>query len=161
MTRLPDTAPSCMACDLISGAEPPPGGTIHRSAHWVVEHCLGPLGVGTLIVKPIRHVVHLADLEAAEAAELGALLRQAAAAVTELANPEQVYTCLWSHTNRQPVHIHYVVQPVSTELMQQYDAYGPLLQVAMFQSNEMPPLPEVEDFAARAASWFAANVPMQ
>ena len=36
-----------------------------------VEHCIGPLGVGTLIVKPKRHVVHVADLTEPEVAEMG------------------------------------------------------------------------------------------
>lgn len=49
----------------------------------MVEHCVGPLGVGTLIVKPERHVVHVADLTAEEAASMGlsCIGRQA---VTEL-----------------------------------------------------------------------------
>ena len=156
MTHGTESSDACMACDLISGAAPLPGGTIHRTDLWVVEHCVGPLGVGSLIVKPIRHVVHVADLTADEAAELGALLRLTASAITKLANPEQVYTCLWSHANRQPGHIHFVVQPVTIEQMQRFDAYGPLLQVSMFQANEMPPLAEVEAFAARAGAWFKA-----
>jgi diadenosine tetraphosphate (Ap4A) HIT family hydrolase len=148
-----------MACDLISGATPLPGGTIHRTDRWVVEHTVGPLGAGTLIVKPIRHIVHVADLEAEESAELGELLTATASAVTELAHPEQVYVCLWSHANRQPGHIHFVVQPVDAEQMDRFDAYGPALQVAMFVANETPPTSQVEAFASRARSWFTANRP--
>jgi diadenosine tetraphosphate (Ap4A) HIT family hydrolase len=146
-----------MACHLTSGVLPLPGGTIHRTDHWVVEHVVGPLGVGTLIVKPIRHVLHVADLRSEESAELGELLRAAASAITELTDPEQVYVCLWSHANRQPGHIHFVVQPVNDDRMKKFDAYGPALQVAMFQSGEMPPESEVEAFAERAASWFASS----
>jgi diadenosine tetraphosphate (Ap4A) HIT family hydrolase len=125
----------------------------------VVEHCVGPLGVGTLIVKPIRHVTAVAHLLPGEAAALGELLTQTATAVSELTDPEQVYVCLWSHANRRPGHIHFVVQPVTREQMQRFDAYGPALQVAMFESNEAPPTPEVEAFASRAASWFMAHSP--
>ena len=57
----------CIACDLTAGAEDLPGGRIHETTGWVVEHCIGPLGVGTLIVKPKRHVVHVADLTQSEA----------------------------------------------------------------------------------------------
>jgi diadenosine tetraphosphate (Ap4A) HIT family hydrolase len=117
--------------------------------------------VGTLIVKPIRHVTAVADLLPGETAELGELLGQTASAVSELTNPEQVYVCLWSHTNRRPGHVHFVVQPVTTDQMQRFDAYGPALQVAMFESNEALPTPEVEAFAARAASWFTAHSPAQ
>ena len=35
------------------------------------EHCVGPLGVGSLIVKPVRHVLHVADLDDAEVVEMG------------------------------------------------------------------------------------------
>jgi hypothetical protein len=64
-------AERCLACDLYDG----PGGVIHETPHWVVEHCVGPLGPGTLVVKPKRHVVHVADLSSEEADELGPLLR--------------------------------------------------------------------------------------
>jgi len=161
VTLRADDASSCFACDLVSGATPLPGGVIHRTDSWVVEHCVGPLGVGTLIVKPIRHVAHVSELEADETAELGQLLKQAATAVSELTDPEQVYVCLWSHADRRPGHIHFVVQPVTGEQMQRFDAHGPALQVAMFESNEVPPTPAVEAFASRAASWFIANTPAQ
>jgi diadenosine tetraphosphate (Ap4A) HIT family hydrolase len=154
-----DDASSCMACDLVSGAAPLPGGTIHRTDSWVVEHCVGPLGVGTLIVKPIRHITAVADLLPGEAAELGELLTQTATAVSELIEPQQVYVCLWSHANRRAGHIHFVVQPATQEQMERFDAHGPALQVAMFESNETPPIPEVEAFASRAASWFIAHSP--
>jgi hypothetical protein len=47
----------CLACDLTEGRVPLPGGLIHETSRWRVEHCVGPLGVGTLIVKPKRHVL--------------------------------------------------------------------------------------------------------
>lgn len=37
--------------------------------------CVGPLGLGTLIVKPERHVISIADLDDEEATDLGPLLR--------------------------------------------------------------------------------------
>jgi diadenosine tetraphosphate (Ap4A) HIT family hydrolase len=49
-----------------------------------VEHCVGPLGVGTLIAKPKRHVLHVAELTDREAAEMGPLLRATACAVQDL-----------------------------------------------------------------------------
>lgn len=159
MTQRPEKADSCLACELISGATPLPGGTIHRSERWVVEHCVGPLGVGTLIVKPIRHVVHVADLSSDETSELGDLLRKTSIAVSELTEADQVYVCLWSHANRQPVHIHFVVQPVSSEQMERFDAHGPELQATMFRRGEAPSLPDVEAFSTRAASWFDTKAP--
>ncbi|WP_369214609.1 hypothetical protein [Streptomyces flavofungini] len=71
----------CMACGLADGSVPLPGGTLLRTPHWTVEHCVGPLGVGTLLVKPLRHVTGVHELGPAEAAESGPLLTRVAAAV--------------------------------------------------------------------------------
>lgn len=131
----------CLACELIEHPERVPGGRIGTIGHWVIEHCIGPLGVGTVVVKPIRHVIHLADLDPDEAAELGPVLARVARAVTlaslEVGSPPgQVYACLWSHAERQPGHIHFVIQPVGETLMAQHDAHGPELQVRMFRAGE-------------------------
>lgn len=131
----------CVACELIDHPERVPGGRIATLGQWAVEHCIGPLGLATAIVKPLRHVVHVADLDAAEASELGSVLAQVARAVSNASAdlghpPEQVYTCLWSHAGRVPGHIHFVIQPVDAVLMARYDAHGPVLQVRMFEENE-------------------------
>ena len=133
---------------------PLPGGVIHESANWFVEHTVGTLGVGTLILKPKRHVTRVSELTGDEAAELGPLLVRSAAVVDDLVKPEQVYTCLWSHAGGTPVHIHYVVQPATRELMARYHAYGPNLQVAMLDAGDAPPEAEVEAFAERARAAF-------
>jgi len=57
---------------------------------------------------------------------------------------------LWSHAGGVPVHIHFVVQPVTRTLMDSIDDYGPHLQVAMFDAGATPPKGEVERFAERA-----------
>ena len=145
---------SCLACDLASGRVRLPGGQIHRTQHWVVEHTVGPLNVGTLIVKPIRHVVHVADLTPEEASELGPLLEETAGVVSNLTAADQVYVCLWSHADRVPGHIHFVVQPVSTDDMDRFGAYGPALQMAMFEADELPDEFEVVAFARKAAGRF-------
>jgi diadenosine tetraphosphate (Ap4A) HIT family hydrolase len=115
-----------------------------------VEHCVGPLGVGTLVVKPKRHVVHVANLDDREAAELGPLLRRTSAVVAELTAPDQVYVCLWSHAGGVPVHIHFVVQPA-----QKGDLYGPDMQLAMFHAKKKPQRGEVDAFADDARALFA------
>ena len=129
-----------MACDLLRHPERLPGGRIDMGT-WVAEHCVGPLGVGTMVLKPERHVVHLAELEPVEAAELGPALLQLTRAVGLAAaaagdDPSQVYACLWSHADRRPGHIHFVVQPVGRALMERFDAHGPELQLRMFQAAE-------------------------
>ena len=146
-----DDVEGCVACDLSRGRVPVPGGLIHRTQYWLVEHCVGPLGVGTLIVKPDRHVVRVADLDESEAIELGPLLHQTSSIVARLACPEQVYVCLWSHG---PAHIHFVVQPVDRELMERMGVHGPGLQVAMFDSEPAPDEAAVNAFAAAARDKF-------
>jgi len=133
----------CLACDLNAHPERVPGGRIASRGGWIVEHCVGPLGVGTVVVKPVRHVVHLADLEAAESAVLGPLLAAVSRAVTAAQAEsgeaaEQVYACLWSHAGRRPGHIHFVVQPVTAALMERFAAHGPELQLRMFEADEAP-----------------------
>ena len=132
-----------------------PGGIILDTGRWLVEHCVGPLGVGTLIVKPRRHVLHVWKLEEAEARELGPLLQRTSAAVAELVSPEQVYVCLWSHAGGKPVHIHFVVQPVTRADMDSLGAYGPGLQLAMFERGEQPDPAAVEAFAERCRAVLA------
>jgi diadenosine tetraphosphate (Ap4A) HIT family hydrolase len=144
-----------LACDLSSGRRPLPGGLIHRSRFWLVEHCTGPLGVGALIVKPERHVTSVADLGEDEAAELGPLLRSASLVVRELVPVEQIYTCLWSHAGGVPGHLHYVVQPVTADQMAAFGAHGPTLQVAMFNRGEAPNADDVQRFADAARAQFA------
>ncbi|GAA4606059.1 hypothetical protein GCM10023195_21410 [Actinoallomurus liliacearum] len=143
------TRTGCIACELSSGVRPLPGGRLHESSGLVVEHCVGPLGVGTLVIKPLRHVVHVADLDETESAALGPLLRRTAAAVTEVIRPEQVYVCLWSHMDREPGHIHFVVQPVTKVDMVRFEAAGPELQLAMFRAGESPGEPEVDAVCTR------------
>jgi diadenosine tetraphosphate (Ap4A) HIT family hydrolase len=145
-----DETSACEACQLSEGRSPLPGGRIHETAHWVVEHCVGPLGLGTLIVKPRRHVTAVADLTDDEAAELGPLLRLTSDIAREIVPAEQVYNCLWSHAGGRPVHIHYVVQPVTRSQIDRYETYGPALQTAMFAAGAVPVPDDVERVADRA-----------
>lgn len=147
----------CLACDLTHGRRPLPGGAIHETAHWRVEHCVGPLGVGTLLVKPLRHVLHVAELTGTESTELGPLLKQAAGVVADITRPEQVYVCLWSHADKEPGHVHFVVQPVTAEQAAESDKVGPFLQTEMFLADEPPDPDAVETFAANARSAFTTS----
>jgi len=140
----------CLACNLINGRLDLPGGRIYATPHWVVEHCIGPLGVGTLIVKPFRHCVHVWELTDEEVSELGPLLRRVATTIRILLNPDQVYVCLWSHAGWKPGHIHFVLQPSWNRLQGAHRHPGAFLQVELFEANVPPPREEVEAFAAKA-----------
>jgi diadenosine tetraphosphate (Ap4A) HIT family hydrolase len=145
----------CLACELLDGRRPCPGGPIDETERWAVQHCVGPLGVGTLIVGPKRHVVHVWDLDAEEAAELGPLLRRTAGAVAQVFDPHQVYVCLWSHAENVPGHIHWVVQPVAAS--DGPGRRGPQLQAAMFDAGELPDPAAVEVVADRLRAVLAGE----
>ena len=149
-----DDVPGCLACDLTAGRRHLPGGLIHDAEHWRVEHCVGPLGVGTLLVKPKRHVTRVAELTADEAQEQGPLLRRCAAVLDSLLEPEQTYVCLWSHAGGKPVHIHYIVQPITRVLMDRFGVQGPRLQVEQFTRGITPPEAQVVAFADKARRTF-------
>jgi diadenosine tetraphosphate (Ap4A) HIT family hydrolase len=148
-------AMDCVACELADGRRHLPGGRIFTSSHWLVEHCVGPLGLGCLIVKPKRHVTAVADLRSEESQELGPLLQRASAVARDLVGAEQVYNCLWSHAGGVPVHIHFVVQPVTANQIGSFGCYGPNLQVAMFTSGVAPDADAVEVLADRARGMFS------
>lgn len=148
------TDTDCIACALALGTRDLPGGTILSESGWLLEHCVGPLGVGTLILKPARHVTGVAELTDDEAAALGPLLRAASRCVRDLTGATQVYNCLWSHAGFEASHIHYVVQPVTEAHREAYALPGPALQVAMFGQGVSPAPQQVADFCDRARAWF-------
>jgi diadenosine tetraphosphate (Ap4A) HIT family hydrolase len=150
-------ADDCLACDLAAGRQPLPGGVIHQTESWLVEHCVGPLGLGTLIVKPKRHVTAVANLSPPEALQLGPLLQRASWVASRLVDAEQVYNCLWSHAGGVPGHLHYVIQPVTRDQLSVYESHGPGLQMAMFRAGLAPDADEVLAVADQARYLFAAE----
>jgi ATP adenylyltransferase len=146
----------CFACALSEGRLPLPGGLIFRTDRWLVEHCVGSLGLGTLIVKPERHVTSVAALEDDEVRELGPLLRQASSVASRLVDADQVYNCLWSHAGGVPVHVHYVIQPVTQAQVATYGSRGPALQAATLSTAPGPDPRDVERIAEHAHRLFTS-----
>lgn len=150
----PSDESGCVACDLLSGRRTLPGGEIYRTTRWAVEHALGPLEEGTLVVKPTRHVCHVADLNADESAELGPLLRLAARVVTQLCDPDQVYVCLWSHAGFRPVHLHFVIEPVALASVVEVGLTGAGYQAHLFETDARRPSDAVSAFCELARRAF-------
>jgi hypothetical protein len=101
----------------------------------------------------------VASLCAEESAELGPLLTRAADTVEQLCKPEQVYVCLWSHAGRERGHIHFVVQPATSEIIESHGSVqGPALQMEMFSRDVAPDADAVEAFAAAARALMRPSV---
>src|SRR5580704_3759 len=149
----------CLGCDLLAGRQHLPGGIVHHSASWAVNHAIGPLNLGTLIVAPREHVVSVADLDDTAASELGPLLRLTTRVIERLCQPEQVYVCLWSHGPAERKHLHFVVQPVTSAVRL---AHGGLrseqLQATIMKAGQAPPAAQVERFCDEARSQLRNHV---
>jgi len=154
---MPD-AVGCLGCDIVSGRCAVPGGILHQTARWIVNHAVGQLNLGTLIVAPRDHVVAIADLDDIAAAELGPLLREAARVVEAICQPEQTYVCVWSHGRAERRHLHILVQPVTSAVVAQYGGLrSEQLQARMLKTAEPLDATEVERFCVDARRRFAAR----
>jgi diadenosine tetraphosphate (Ap4A) HIT family hydrolase len=128
----------CLSCDVTSGRVVPPGGCVFEDELMRVHHCIGPLNLGTLVAQPKRHVLRVGELTDAEASATGLVLKRAAGVVAELLHPSQVFVGLWSLTAGEPIHLHWVIQPVTRELVTEYGVSGPELQAAIIARGELP-----------------------
>jgi len=136
-----------------------PGGVVCETTAWVVNHVVGSMNLGTLVVSPKDHVVAIADLDDTAAAELGPVLRDTARVVEALCQPEQTYVCLWSHGTSARKHLHIAVQPVTTEVVASYGGLrGEQLQAQMMATGIAPDAAEIERFCERARTLFCTVV---
>lgn len=143
--------PDCLPCR----PDPPSWGNMLDLGDWFVNHCVGPLGEGTLIVAPRRHVTAVAEMTDHEAAQLGPLVRDAATVAERLVpSAGQVYTCLWSHADQQPGHLHWVVQPVTPQQIKRFGCHGPALQAAMFREGTVPDQSILAMMTRKAREYF-------
>jgi diadenosine tetraphosphate (Ap4A) HIT family hydrolase len=106
---LPQLHPDCLACQILAGQQSVPGGTIAENSWWVADHCIGPYGLGSVVIKPRTHRENLWDLSMAESASLGPFLQQMSEAIALAMEAERVYASLW--VDQSPYHVHFVLQP--------------------------------------------------
>lgn len=145
----------CLGCDVLAGRRTLPGGIVHQTAGWVVNHVIGPMNLGTLVVSPKEHVVAIADLDNTAVAEFGPVLRATARVVEVLCQPEQTYMSLWSHGPSARKHLHVAVQPVTTAVVVRYGGVrSEQLQARMMASGNEPAVADVERFCVLAREQF-------
>ena len=148
----------CLGCDIVAGRFVVPGGILHRTTRWIVNHAVGQLNLGTLIVAPRDHIVAVADLDDVAAAELGPLLRDTARIAEAICEPEQTYVCVWSHGRAERRHLHILVQPITTAVVAQYGGLrSEQLQARMLKTAKPLEAADVELFCAAARPRFAAR----
>lgn len=99
----------CFACRTITGTALAPGGVLYENEHWLADHCVGPFGVGTIVVKTKAHREALWELTTEEAATLGPTLKMISRAIVEALNAERVYLSMW--VDAPPYHVHLLLQP--------------------------------------------------
>jgi ATP adenylyltransferase len=152
---MPDVM-GCLGCDIAAGRCNIAGGILHRSTRWIVNHAVGRLNLGTLVVAPRDHVVAVAELDDVAVAELGPLLRDTARVIEAISRPEQTYVCVWSHGRTERRHLHILVQPVTTELIARYGGLrSEKLQAQLMTTGEPPDVRDVERFCDDARQRFA------
>ncbi len=99
----------CKSCDIVAGRLVQPGGTIYADDCWHVDSVMRPIvWRGFLIIKSRRHVEHLADLTAAEAARLGIVIQATNQALMDVLHPGKIYNCSFGEGTR---HVHFWVLP--------------------------------------------------
>jgi diadenosine tetraphosphate (Ap4A) HIT family hydrolase len=154
---MPDVV-SCLSCDIVAGRFAVPGGILYETTRWIVNHAVGRLNLGTLIVAPRDHVVAVANLDDISASELGPLLRDAAGVVEAICRPEQTYVCVWSHGRTERRHLHILVQPVTAAMVELYGGLrAEKLQAKLMTTGEAPATADVEQFCNEARQRFAAQ----
>jgi len=100
---------ACFTCEVNTGVRATPGGAIYADERWIADHGIPPLVPGYVVLKPRRHVAHLADLKPEEANSLGTVLHDVMAAVRSALQPERIYVC--SFVESVPSHLHFHLLP--------------------------------------------------
>ena len=110
----PHYEPGCMACDVLKGLTPTPGGVIHEDDFWMLDHSTSPVLLpGFLISKPKRHVEHIGDLTAEELESLARILGIAYRAMSRALEAEKVYTCSFGEGVK---HVHLYLVPRTKDM---------------------------------------------
>jgi diadenosine tetraphosphate (Ap4A) HIT family hydrolase len=118
-----------------------PGGIVWEDEHWLADHCLGPFGVGGLVLKTKAHRTALPDMTHLEAHSLGPALRTLSDAMVRGLPCERVYVAAW--VDKPPLHLHFVLEP-------RYAEDANVSAWALQAARREAPAPSAEESAAAA-----------
>lgn len=80
--------------------------------------------------------------------------------VEEICHPEQTYVCLWSHGPASRRHLHFLVQPVTAELVAHHNGdRSEQLQARMLATGHHPARADIERFCTQARALFHPTRP--
>lgn len=100
----------CITCRYNRDEIVPLGGVIYQSDLWRLEHMSEPLPmVGWLVLKPMRHVEHFAELTKGEAETFGPLTRRITRTMTEVLQPVKIYLSMYMEAQGfAHLHVHLI-----------------------------------------------------
>ncbi|MCY3573419.1 MAG: HIT family protein [Chloroflexota bacterium] len=102
-----------MSCALLGkrdAGEAPPWDSIYRSSYWDVAHAYNTSVLGWLVLVVRRHIQAVDELKPAEAADLGALLREASLALKRQIGCQKTYVMQFAESADHP-HVHFHIVP--------------------------------------------------
>jgi diadenosine tetraphosphate (Ap4A) HIT family hydrolase len=84
---------NCFICRKHNGQEVmPPGGYIYEDEHWMICHAPGKLGLlGTLFIESKRHFLDYSEMNEAESATLGNVMRKIYSSLRLHTEAERIY----------------------------------------------------------------------
>src|SRR5580658_216742 len=106
---------ACFSCSNNERTDLPPRERIYIGPGWRVAHAFGTALPGWLVLLPRGHVTALDELTAAEAEELGPLLRAITRALREVTGCDKTYVALFAEAEGF-AHAHFHVIPRHPDL---------------------------------------------
>ena len=103
----------CMSCQLMrrrDAGEAPPWDSIFRSEYWDLAHAYNTSVLGWMVLIARRHIEALDELTVAEAADLGALIREASLALKRQTDCRKTYVMQFAESADHP-HVHFHIVP--------------------------------------------------
>ncbi|MYD08605.1 MAG: HIT family protein [Chloroflexi bacterium] len=104
---------TCKSCQLVRRRDDgvaPPWDSIYRGQYWDLAHAYNTSYLGWLVLVSRRHIEALDAMTAAEATELGALLREVSLALKKCTGCEKTYIMQFAESKEHP-HVHFHIVP--------------------------------------------------
>lgn len=136
----PAGGPDCLSCGLVQRRdrdEAPEWDRIHRTEGWDVVHSFDTAIPGWLVIVARRHLVAVADLSDAEAAELGPLVRDVSRALHEVVGCPRTYVVHFAESPQHP-HVHLHVIPRPTEMAERLRGPGVFNLLGVPEEQRVP-----------------------